>query len=135
MAGIKPTRNWPASACESTASNMKHLPLIPIACAAITFASLATAQERTVARLNHEAAPDISHTATESRVGANSPAQRHVAPLTESAEGRVAASALFVNSDLKHARALAVRTLQHDRRDAEALFVLMEVNGMEADDA
>jgi hypothetical protein len=135
MAGIKPTRNWPASARESTASDMKLLPLIPIACAAITLVSLASAQERTIARLNHEATPDISHIATESRVGANSPAQRHVAPLTESAEGRLAASALFANSDLKRARALAVRALQHDRRDAEALFVLMEVAGMEADDA
>lgn len=114
---------------------MKRFPLIPIACAAIALVSLAAAQERTIARLNREATPDISHTSVEPQAGINPSAPRHVPPLTESAEGRLAASALFANSDLKRARALAVRALQHEHRDAEALFVLMEVSGMEADDA
>ena len=114
---------------------MKRFPLISIACAAIALVSLAAAQERTIARLNHEATPDISHRSTEPRIGDGSSAPRHLAPLTESADGRQAASALFANSDLKRARGLAVRALQHERRDADALFVLMEVAGMEADDA
>ena len=46
----------------------------------------------------------------------------------------MAARALFVDSNLGRARSLSGRALQRDPRDAEALFVQMEVATMQADD-
>jgi tetratricopeptide (TPR) repeat protein len=55
--------------------------------------------------------------------------------LPETVTSRSAANALFVRSDLERARALAAQALRRNPKDAEALFVRMEVAAMEADTA
>ncbi len=93
----------------------------------------ALAQDRTLARLNHESASEIAPPRVEAHGSAETVAT-HTAPLSESALSRSAATALFVNGNLIRARQLAERAWQRDRHDAEALFVLMEVASMQADE-
>ena len=103
---------------------------------AIWLVSLAPAQDATLAGLNHETAPDITRSETTSRVRPPAgPSARSTVPLSDSALSRSAAEALFVHSNLSRARILAVRARQRYPRDGEALFVLMEVAAMQADDA
>ena len=87
---------------------------------------------QTLAKLAHEATPDIP----DSRLTQNAPRLRsgNAPGLRESALSRSAAEALFVASDVQRARALAARALRRDPQDAEALFVRMELAGIEADD-
>lgn len=109
--------------------------------AAISIVSVATAliapalgQNKTLARLNHESVPEVTRPRIEARGSAES-VTTHSEPLSESMLSRSAATALFVNANLIRARQLAERALRHDHRDAEALFVLMEAGGMQADEA
>ncbi len=93
----------------------------------------AFAQDRTLARLSHESTPEITRPRVDTRGSAGTVAS-HSEPLSESALSRSASTALFVNGNLVRARQLAERAWRHDHRDAEALFVQMEVAAMQADE-
>ncbi len=100
---------------------------------AIVMQSVSLAQ--TLARLSHEATPDVPHTGS---VSSNQARLSHLgssAGLSDSAFSRAAARALFVDSKLDRGRLLAERALKRNSQDAEALFVRMEVAAMEADEA
>ncbi|HUI83470.1 MAG TPA: hypothetical protein VL240_04560 [Candidatus Binatia bacterium] len=86
-----------------------------------------------MARLGAEGRGDVAQPATLPGDGHVAPAP-HAAPLRDAALSRSAARAYFVDSNPERARALAGRALRRDRRDGEALFVRMEVAGMEADE-
>ena len=96
---------------------------------ALALATSAVCQQQTMARLNHEVSVDTSRT----DAGLSAP-HGGSAKLHDSATSRGAAEALFVHSDLKRARVLAERALRHDAQDAEALFVLMELSAISADE-
>jgi hypothetical protein len=113
---------------------MKAWGEIVIVWLATALALPAYAQDRTLARLNHEVAPDITRPRVDTRGGAAGTITTHPEPLFESAVSRSAATALFVNGNLLRARQLAERAWRRDHRDAEALFVLMEVAAMQADE-
>jgi len=104
-----------------------------LAAVGLTLTLPAISQAQTLARLNREASPDIPHTTETIPNGTRAGRVQHPAPLPESALSRAAARALFVDSMLDSARRLAMQALRHDPQDAEALFVRMEVAGMEAD--
>ncbi len=103
--------------------------------AAVALGPPAVAGGQVLAGLNHETTPDIPRVANTAPANAPPSSQRRYVPLLDSAVSRSAADALFVHSDLERARVLAERALQHNRDDAEALFVRMEVAAMQADDA
>jgi tetratricopeptide (TPR) repeat protein len=107
---------------------------ISIVWVATTLAVPAFVQDRTLARLSRESAPEITRPHADSR-GFSGPIGSRSEPLSESALAHSAATALFVNANLVHARQLAERAWRLDHRDAEALFVQMEVAAMEADEA
>ncbi len=113
---------------------MKRLSSSAILCM-MALAVPAFFQAQTIARLNHEAALDIAPATSQTRPQAPASSQYHAATLPESTLSRLAARALFVESNLEHARLLTRRALQRNPHDAEALFVSMEVAGMQADDA
>ncbi len=103
---------------------------------AIVSGSAASAQETTLARLNRESSADLPHTSISNTW--NAPHASHSGrstTLTESVVSRAAANALFVRSDLDRARTLAAQALHRNTKDAEALFVRMEVSAMELDTA
>lgn len=100
----------------------------------IVFGAAVSAQETTLARLSHESSSELPHTSISSTWSAPHvphPGRRAVLP--ESVISRSAANALFVRSDLDHARTLSARALRRNPKDAEALFVRMEVAAMEVD--
>ncbi len=94
----------------------------------------AIAQDRTLARLNHESVPEVTRPRVDARDGTRQATPPYWEPLSESALSRSAATALFVNANLVRARQLAQRAWRRDHRDAEALFVQMEVAAMQADE-
>ncbi len=94
----------------------------------------ALAQNRTIARLSHESSPEVTRSRATARANSPEPSVSRSEPLSESVISRSAATALFVNGNLERARQLAERAGRRDHRDAEALFVLMEVAAMQADE-
>ena len=100
----------------------------------VVLGTAASAQETTLARLSHESTSDLPHTSISDTW--NAPRTSHparLAVLPETVISRSAANALFVRSDLDRAQTLAAQALHRNAKDAEALFVRMEVAGMEAD--
>jgi tetratricopeptide (TPR) repeat protein len=93
----------------------------------------ASAQDRTLARLEHDTVPAVTQPSVDVRGGPAARVSPHAEPLSESALSRSAAIAMFVNGDLVRARQLAERAWRRDHRDAEALFVQMEAAAMQAD--
>lgn len=118
-------------------NNMIRRFTIFLAGIALALTTPTMSQAQTLARLAHEATPDLPHSSGTiwTGTGPHRPGVTRGAPLPESALSRVAARALFVDSDLDRARLLAAWALRRDPQDAEALFVRMEAAGMEADDA
>jgi tetratricopeptide (TPR) repeat protein len=113
---------------------MKHLRLISIALVVTSLASSALSQAPTLARLGHENTPDISRPEIATRTDPTRASDHRSVALLESKWSRLAGQELFANSKLDRARSLAGRALERHPRDAEALFVLMEVAEMQADD-
>jgi len=97
----------------------------------LTLVAPATLCAQTLARLAHEATPDLSHPTSNVK---NAPAAHNVT-LRESSLSRIAARTFFVDSNLERARMLSARALARDPQDGEALFIHMEVAAMQADDA
>ena len=95
----------------------------------------ALAQNRTLARLEHDSAPAVTQPRVDAPSGSAGTISAHTEPLPESALARWAATAMFVNADLVRARQLADRAWRRDHRDAEALFVQMEAAALDADQA
>lgn len=95
----------------------------------------AFAQDRTLARLSRESAPEVTRPRIAPRSSSPGTIASRSEPLAESALSRSAATAMFVKADLVRARQLAERAWRHDHRDAEALFVQMEAAAMQADHA
>ncbi len=127
---------FPANPTGGTCLNMKRSLPIYLGLLAIWLVSFAPAQDATLAGLNHETAPDITRSETTSRVSPPAgPSARVTVPLPDSALSRSAAEALFVHSNLSRPRTLADRAWRRHPRDGEALFVVMESSGMQADDA
>jgi len=95
-----------------------------------------SAQEQTLARLNHEAVATLPNASiiTSSKAPQHSPPARTSA-LPDSALARTAANALFVASDLNRAARLSDQVLQRSPKNAEALFVRMEVAALRGDTA
>jgi tetratricopeptide (TPR) repeat protein len=102
---------------------------------AMALAMPALAQDRTLARLEHESVPEVTRPRVEARGGSLGKVSPHSEPLSESVLSRSAATAMFVNANLVRARQLAERAWRRDHRDAEALFVQMEAAAMQADHA
>ncbi len=101
---------------------------------AIGFGPATSAQETTLARLSHESSSDLPHTSIGNTWSApRTPHSGRSAAPPETVLSRSAANALFVRSDLERARTLAAQTLRRNPKDAEALFVRMEVAAMEVD--
>jgi tetratricopeptide (TPR) repeat protein len=113
---------------------MKHFRPISIALVVTSLASSAFSQAPTLARLSHENTPDISRPETATRTDPTRASDHRSVALLDSKWSRLAGEEFFVNSKLDRARSLAGRALERHPRDAEALFVLMEVAGMQADD-
>jgi tetratricopeptide (TPR) repeat protein len=114
----------------------KSLLVAPLIGVAITLPASSSAQEQTLARLNHEAAVTLPHASISTT--SKTPQYSHPARLSalpDSALARSAANALFVDSDLNRAGRLAEQVLRHSPKNAEALFVRMEVAAMQADTA
>lgn len=114
---------------------MKYSCPILFVLVAIALAPPVFPQQTTLARLNHEATPDIARPESVTRTSPPATLERRSVALPDSALSRLAADALFVHSNLGRARSLAGRAWQRNSRDAEALFVQMEVAAMQADDA
>jgi tetratricopeptide (TPR) repeat protein len=95
----------------------------------------ALAQDRTLARLEHDSVSAVTQPRVDTRGGSTGTISPHAEPLSESALSRSAATAMFVHADLVRARQLAERAWRRDHRDAEALFVQMEAAALEADGA
>ena len=114
---------------------MKHSCQISFVLLAMALAGSAFSQETTLARLNHDATSDISLPSRATRTNSTAVSERRTIALSDSALSRLAANDLFVHSNLNRASWLAHRAWQRDPRDAEALFVQMEVAGMRADQA
>jgi tetratricopeptide (TPR) repeat protein len=103
---------------------------------AIVFAGAMAAQQTTLARLSHESGTELTRPSIGSAWTApHTPHSAQPASLPESVVSRHAANALFVRSDLDRARTLSEQELRRNPRDTEALFVRMEVAGMELDAA
>jgi hypothetical protein len=86
---------------------------------------------QTLARLSHESTPDLTRIAPPS-----SPYQAPIIrnlPLRDSALSRQAALALFTDSNVARARQLSAEALRRNPQDAEALFLRMEIAGMNGD--
>jgi tetratricopeptide (TPR) repeat protein len=115
-------------------NNMNRRFAMFLAGSALALTTATISQAQTLARLAREATPDLPHSGTISN-GPHHPSVTRGAALPESQLSRLAARALFVDSNPGRARLLAARALQSDPQDAEALFVRMEVAGMEANDA
>jgi tetratricopeptide (TPR) repeat protein len=112
----------------------KKIFLVQVAGFAIAMGGALCAQEPSLARLNHEADADIPRASIVTTWSApRSTPPRRALVLPESAIARPAAQALFVDSDLERARALALEVLRRDPNNAEALFLRMEVAAMAAD--
>ena len=110
--------------------------IAPLLSLAITLSVSASAQEATIARLNHEGGSELPHASINSNWSAPpTPRPRRTAALPETVLSRSAANALFVRSDLDRARTLAAEVLRRTPKDVEALFVRMELAAMEADSA
>jgi len=116
-------------------NNMARRFAIFLAGVALALTTPTIFQAQTLARLAHEATPDLPHSSGTISNGPHRPSVTRGAPLPESALSRLAARALFVDSNLARARLLAAQALRRDPKDGEALFVRMEVAGMEADGA
>lgn len=95
----------------------------------------AVLQAQTLARLAHEATPDLSRSNTTPSINSHQNRTIGGMPLLDSALSRQAAHALFVDSNVDRASQLSARVLRRNQQDGEALFVRMEVAGMEADPA
>ncbi len=108
---------------------MNRRRLVATWCLAAALSASGFCQEQALARLSPETRPDIPS----NNVGSGGRAVRIPVPLRSSATSRAAAEALFVKSDLQRARLLSQRALRRDHQDGEALFVRMEVAGIEAD--
>ena len=113
---------------------MKAVRGILVLWVAMVLAMPALAQERTLARLDHESVPEVTRPRIDARGGTLGTPLPYSEPLSESALSRSAATALFVHANLVRARELAQRASRHDHRDAEALFVQMEAAAMQADE-
>ena len=92
-------------------------------------------QAQTLARMAHDTTPDIPHSTNTVRASPPATPAPHAAALRESPLARLAARALFVDSNLDRARLLSARALARDPQDAEALFVRMEVAAIQANEA
>ncbi|MGA8877415.1 MAG: hypothetical protein WB555_17895, partial [Candidatus Korobacteraceae bacterium] len=106
-----------------------------LATALLAVALPATMQAQTLARLAHDTTPDISRSTTTVRTSPPTTPAAHFVVLRESPLARLAARALFAESNLDRARLLSGRALARDPQDAEAFFVRMEVAAMQVDDA
>ena len=116
----------------------RHIAIV-LAGIALAMTTPAISQTQTLARLAHEATPrealpDVSHPSGTMLTERRSSVARGT-PLPETALSRLAARALFVESNPDRARLLAARALRRDPQDGEALFVQMEAAGIGADDA
>jgi tetratricopeptide (TPR) repeat protein len=94
------------------------------------FALTASAQQ-TLARMDHTDAPVA--TASLHETAPHSKYTSQPAGINDSSHSRAAARALFVSSDLRHARLLAEKALAVHPNDLEAAFILMEAAVVEAD--
>ncbi len=114
----------------------KSLLLVSLIAVAIALTVICSAQEQTVARLNHDAAVALPHASisTTSKTPQYSHSARASA-LPDSSIARAAANALFVTSDLNRAARLSEQVLRREPKNAEALFVRMEVAAIEGDTA
>lgn len=92
-------------------------------------AAPALTQQHTLARLSRESRPDVGS----ADISASKHRASSAAALRDSSTSRAAADALFTRSDLERARVLSDRALRRDPQDAEALFVRMELSGLEGD--
>jgi tetratricopeptide (TPR) repeat protein len=102
----------------------------------VLLGSAASAQETTLARLTHESSAELPHTSIDNAWRSpRTPRPGRSAMLPETVISRSAANALFVRSDLDRARTLAAQALRRNPKDAEALFIRMEVAAMEVDAA
>ncbi len=113
---------------------MKAVRAMSVLWVATVLATSAFAQDRTLARLAHETAPEVTHPRVDVRGDSSATTVSRSETLSESEASRAAATALFVNGDLMRAHQLAERAWRRDHRDAEALFVQMEVAAMQADE-
>jgi len=101
----------------------------------LAFFLSARMQAQTLARLAHDTPPDISRPTGTVRNTPTATPSPHSVVLRESALARLAARALFIDSNLERARLLSTHAVARDPQDVEALFVRMEVASMQADDA
>jgi tetratricopeptide (TPR) repeat protein len=102
----------------------------------VVLGSTASAQETTLARLSHESSAELPHTSISNTWSvSHSPHPTRSVGLPETVISRSAANALFVRSDLDGARTQAEQALRRNPKDAEALFIRMEVAAMEVDTA
>ena len=108
----------------------RHFALVFVA-VLLALAVPAALPAQTLARLAHDTTPDLPPSTTISKETATP----RSAPLRESPLSRLAARAFFVDSNLGRARQLSERALARNPQDSEALFVRMEVAGMQADGA
>ena len=103
---------------------------------AVALAGSALAQTQTLARLSHDTT-EVVHTPIASTTISPAPPAIPRSPradvLRDSSTSRAAARAFFANSDLPRARTLGARALRRNAKDAEALFVTMEVAAMQDD--
>lgn len=106
-----------------------------LATALLTCLPPARVQAQTLARLANESAPDIPRSTSTVRNDSHGRSAAPGGPLRESPLARLAARALFVESNLDRARLLSARAVARDPQDGEAFFVRMEVAAMQADDA
>ena len=109
---------------------MKTRLLLWVSVAAV-LATSAIAQQHTLARLSREDRADIGHADFPTRgrsIGAG-------VPLHDSTTSRAAGNVLFANGERQRAHTLSERALRRDSQDAEALFVRMELAGMDGDTA
>jgi len=110
---------------------MKSARLFLTLSAAVVLAAPAVTQQHTLARLSRENRSEVAHV----DLPGNTRAVSSGVALHDSATSHAAGNALFAKSDLQRARLLSDRALRRDPQDAEALFVRMELAGMQADKA
>ena len=125
---------------------MKSYRRVALLAIVVSLTAPALCQDQTVARLGRESRADISRADIAGGGISNGESVRPrtsatVSPATRarmaraSVAARAAAQALFINSEVQRARLLSQQALQRDPQDIEALFVRMEVAGLEAEDA
>ncbi len=114
----------------------RNLLAIPLLGLAIVLGVGVSAQETTLARLSHESNAELPHASISNTWNTpHTPHPGRSVALPATVISHSAANALFVHSDLDRARALAAQALHRNPKDAEAIFVRMEVAAMQADTA